>query len=447
MSDGKQDPAAPGGRIAVRSASFLLRAAALVASSMLAPPVAAQQHEVSAQARALYEQTRGSVAQIRVLLGASDTQSATGTGFVVGRGGLILTNYHVVADKALEPAVYRLEFVLPGGSRGSLEIVAVDVVHDLAVVKGDLRDARPLVFRDTTLEKGDKGFSLGYPLNQGLAVVEGIYNGRSEEQYYERIHFTGAINPGMSGGPVVDTGGRVFGVNVANHRRGQLVSFLVPVKFAKPLLARAATAKPPQDADFREQVGAQLMAHDAELMGALLKAPLPVQRLGEFSVPAKVGDFMQCGAGTERETGKPYTVDAHQCYTRSSLFIDRRLHTGMVTFRHRILRSKELGPLRFAYLQETHFAPGRHGEAFDRKHHTRYACSDEVVALHGTRAKAVMCVRRYRLFEGLYDVMFKVATLGDSSLALQSELDMEGVSFEAATALSRRYLEALRWNR
>lgn len=431
----------------MRSACLMFRTTALIAAALLGLPGAAQEPEVSAEARALYEQTRDSVAQIRVLLGGSDTPAATGTGFVVGPRGLILTNYHVVADKALEPETYQLEFVLPGGRRGPLEIMAVDVIHDLAVVKGDTGDARALPFRDAPLAKGDRGFSLGHPLNQGLTVVEGIYNGRSEEQYYERIHFTGAINPGMSGGPVVDTGGRVFGVNVANHRRGQLVSFLVPVKFAKRLVSRTAAAKPPDGADFREQVGAQLRAHDAELMGALLKAPLPVQKLGEFSVPARIGDLMQCGAGTEREAGKPYTVDAYQCYTLSSLYIDRRLNTGMVTFRHRILRSKELGALRFAHLQEMYFAAGSYGEVFDRRHHTGYACRDEIVALQGTRAKMAMCVRRYKRLEGLYDVVLKIATLGDPGVALQSELEMDGVSFEAATTFSRRYVEAIRWNR
>jgi len=313
-------------------------------------------------------------------------------------------------------------------------------------VKGDTGDVRALAFRDASLQKGDKGFSLGYPLNQGLAVVEGIYNGRSEEQYYERVHFTGAINPGMSGGPVVDTAGRVFGVNVAIHRSGQLVSFLVPAKFARRLLSGAATAST-RGPDFRAAVGAQLKAHETEIMGALLKAPLPVQQLGEFAVPAKAGDFMQCGAGTEREPNRPYTVDTYYCYTFSSLYIDRRLQTGMVSFRHSILRGSGLGALRFAHLQESRFGAGRFKEAYDRKHHTRFACEDEIVALEGARAKMVMCVRRYKRFEGLYDVTVRLATLGDPAIALQSDLEMEGVSFEAATKFSKRYIEAIRWNR
>ena len=428
--------------------TIVLVAAATSAWAATAPKarVAAEDAQVSAQARSLYERTRDSTAQIRVLLGASDSHAATGTGFVVGSGGLLLTNYHVVADRALDPDTYQLEFVLPGGRRGPLEIVAVDVVHDLALVRGDTGDTRALSFRDTPLKKGDQGFSLGYPLSQGLTVVEGIYNGRSEEQYYERIHFTGAINPGMSGGPVVDSGGRVFGVNVANHRRGQLVSFLVPAKFARRLMARAAAGRE-GGLNFSADVGAQLAAHDAEVMGALLKSPLPVQKLGEFTVPAKSGEFMQCGAGTDRETSRPYTVDSYHCYTFSSLYIDRRLQTGMVSFRHSILRAMDLGALRFAHLQETRFAAGKYAEAFDRKHHTRWACQDEIVALHGTPAKMAMCIRRYKRFEGLYDVVMRLATLGDTAIALHSNLEMEGVSFEAALEFSKRYLEAIRWIR
>lgn len=427
-------------------------AAALAAAGLLARPAVAQEAEpaaeapVSAQARAIYERTRGSVAQIRVLLGASDSHAGTGTGFVVGADGLILTNYHVIADKALEPDTYRLEFVLPSGRRGPLRIVAVDVVHDLALVRGDVGDTAALSFRVAPLQKGDKGFSFGYPLNQGLTVVEGIYNGRSEEQYYERTHFTGAINPGMSGGPVVDAAGRVFGINVANRRRGQLVSFLVPARFARNLIAGTAAARTDRP-DFRADVGTQLAAHGAEVMGALLKSPFPVQKLGEFTIPAKSGDFMQCGARTDRDTSRPYAVDTYHCYTFSALYIDRRIHTGMVSFRHSIVRDKGLGSFRFAHLQETRLGAGAQSQHYDRKHHTPWACQDDIVLLMGTRSKSVMCVRRYRLFDGLYDVMLKIVTLGDAAVALHSDFEMEGVAFAEAIELSKRYVEAIRWNR
>ncbi|MGH8688414.1 MAG: S1 family peptidase [Burkholderiales bacterium] len=407
--------------------------------------VAAKPPDVSAQARSLFERTRDSVPQIRVLLGASETEAATGTGFAVGPG-LFLTNYHVVADKALEPDVYGLEFLLPGGRRGPLRILAVDVIHDLAVVQGASGPVRALGLRDTPLAKGDSGYSLGYPLSQGLTVVEGTFNGRSEEQYYERIHFTGAINAGMSGGPALDRAGRVFGINVAVDRRGQLVSFLVPVKFARRLLARAATS-PVTAADFGEDVARQLREHQAGLMGTLLASGVKVQRVGEFSLPAKLGEYMQCGANTSRDEDRLFTTDVYFCYTFSSLYIDRRLSTGMISYTNTILRDRGLGALRFAGVEEAQFGAQRFGEAYDRRHHTRWSCQEDIVALHGTQAKTAMCVRRYRRFEGLYDVVLKAATLGAPGTALLTDLTMEGVSFEGAMEFARRYLEAIQWNR
>ena len=419
--------------------------AALLAGALSPASAAAEEPPVSAQARSIFDQNRDSVAQIRVLLGRSDSHIATGTGFLVGAGGLMLTNYHVIADKALEPDTYRLEFVLPNGRRGALRILALDVVHDLAVVQGDLGDAKPLSFRESLLSKGDKVFSIGYPLGQGLTVTEGTYNGRSEEQYYEHFHFTGALNPGMSGGPALDVGGRVFGVNVASHRGGQLVSFLVPGKYAKRLVGRAGSVGQ-NEPDFRREVGAQLRAHGEELMESLLKVAMGVEKLSEFNLPGKVGEFMQCGASTYRETERSYTVDSYRCHTNSSLYIDPRLHTGMISFHHGVLRSTQLGALRFAHLQESRFESGR-GGSFDRKHHTRYACNDRVVALKGTRAKMVMCVRGYKRFEGLYDVVVKIATLGSGDRALHSQLNLDGVSFQAATAFARRYVETIEWIR
>src|SRR5438046_9463079 len=88
---------------------------------------------------------------------------------------------------------------------------------------------------------------MGNPLDLGFTITEGIYNGLVEHSYNERIHFTGALNPGMSGGPAVTGEGNVIGVNVATRRGGQLVSFLVPARFAAALLQRVREQGPAPD--------------------------------------------------------------------------------------------------------------------------------------------------------------------------------------------------------
>ena len=71
-------------------------------------------------------------------------------------------------------------------------------------------------------------------------------------------------------------------------------------------------------------VGAQLKEHDRALQ-ATLNIALPTQKLGPLIVPARMGTFMQCAAGTERERDRPYDVNSYYCYTLSSLYVDQKL--------------------------------------------------------------------------------------------------------------------------
>ena len=65
---------------------------------------------------------------------------------------------------------------------------------------------------------------------------------------------------------------------------------------------------------------------------------------------------------------------------------------------------------------------------------------------NGVTVKAVLCVRRYRKLEGLYDVVLKAAVLGETDLGLETTLVLSGVSFANAEKLSKRYLETIAWS-
>ena len=114
----------------------------------------------------------------------------------------------MVSQYALEPATYRLEYIAPDGTTGPLKLHAIDVANDLAVVQLD-RTALPFFTFDeravqaATCPKGERLFAMGNPLDLGFTIVEGTYNGLVDKSYNERIHFSGALNPGMSGGPTV----------------------------------------------------------------------------------------------------------------------------------------------------------------------------------------------------------------------------------------------------
>ena len=98
---------------------------------------------VSRDARRVYETSRAKLVQIRTLLRNTNTQSSVGSGFFVQGPGLIVTNFHVASQLALDPERHRGVFVPVDGTEGEVELLAFDVQHDLAVLRARGRRADP----------------------------------------------------------------------------------------------------------------------------------------------------------------------------------------------------------------------------------------------------------------------------------------------------------------
>src|SRR5262245_36171842 len=198
----------------------------------------------SQSAREVLAQVRPAVIQIKSFFGSNTAETSHGTGFAVKEGGLFITNYHVVAERVQHPGKYRLEYRTADGQTGVITVLAVDVRHDLALVRASGYAPAPLQLQPSSTTKGDRAYSVGFPLDVGLTITEGISNGKVEDSFEPRIHYSGAINGGMSGGPALNAAGEVIGVNVAGYRFQQLVSFLVPIAHAQALSDRSLDPQP-----------------------------------------------------------------------------------------------------------------------------------------------------------------------------------------------------------
>ena len=86
----------------------------------------------------LYTDVEQSVYQIRVISKQTGKKSTIGSGFVVQNNHILATNYHVVSLYVNNPAAYQLDYLSTAGQTGSLELLAVDVIHDLAVLKAEV---------------------------------------------------------------------------------------------------------------------------------------------------------------------------------------------------------------------------------------------------------------------------------------------------------------------
>jgi S1-C subfamily serine protease len=442
----------------------LLVAGFLTASSVSAQPAAPStgtpapaepQSPLSSAAERVYEMAKPRILQIRTLLQAAGRQSSIGSGFLVAADGLAITNYHVVSQFALDPKTYRLEYLAPDGAKGPLKLLAIDVPHDLAVVKLE-RAGLPFFDFDTRaitgrLPKGERIYAMGNPLDLGFTIIEGTYNGLVDKSYDERIHFSGAINPGMSGGPVAGNDGRVVGVNVAKLLDGEQVGFLVPARFASALIERARRGPALVVDKAREEVGRQLDGWQASFYEALKSEGFRTAPYGPYRGLESSAPWMTCWASTNADQlPKPRTaVNTTRCSSTTGIFVSDRILTGRVDVSYSYYKAIDLNAFQFA----KELSQRSLGSGYDNrggKRLTEQECRDDFVSAGaGSRPnlRATWCMRAYREFEGLYNVTLLALTQDRDREALLAQLTMQGVSHANAVAFGRRFLEAIEWQR
>lgn len=413
-----------------------------------APAEAASAATVSGTGQRIYERSRPLLLQVRTLLKTQDSQSSVGSGFLVTPEGHLLTNYHVVSQYALQPKRYRLVYATIDGQQGALQLLAVDVVHDLALLKA--ADPAPLAGRGTVnlapeadrIARGARIFSLGNPLDVGFAVAEGTYNGPVERSFLPTLFFGGSLSPGMSGGPALDEQGRLVGVNVAARRDGEQVSFLVPAAPARALLARGREAKPITEPVYPE-LARQLLGHQAELTDRFTALPWRSAGHPRYVIPVPQEQFMRCWGRGSSQSMRGLQFERSDCTMDSRIFINGALLTGFITVRHESYDGSKLGALRFAERYSGSFQNEFMG--FDEGNRTAPRCVERNVDRQGLPLRAVVCVRAYKKLPGLHDVSVLTATLDGTQTGVQGRLDAQGVSFDNAQRLVRHYLDGFAW--
>ena len=405
------------------------------------PEIAVPAAPVSETARSTLSRVRGSIVQIKGLFGGNVSQAFHGTGFAVAPGGVLLSNYHVVAEHVLYPNKYRLEYRTPDGATGKLVVLAIDVEHDLSLLRAEKLDLPPLSLRADIPSKGERAFSIGFPLDVGLTITEGVLNGQVEDSFDPRLHYSGAINGGMSGGPALDASGKVIGINVSGYRFEQLVSFLVPAEHGKKLIERGKS-KMLDLSQARKEVAGQLRLHSNRLLASLNK-DFVTQRNAGYDLPGKLDRFVDCNASGDTVSDLPTQTERINCSAKAGLYVQQNMYSGDLDFSHVVMTTSKLDPWRFARRTRYTYAGG--GGFNSPKNVAPYSCTSNVVRLNGLDADLMICTRAYRMFEGLYDIAAYVRSLNHDARGFSSNLQLTGVDFDGGIAFVNRFVRAIKW--
>jgi S1-C subfamily serine protease len=421
------------------------RTAVGVALFALCIPSVGESQETPTTTPEVFRRHANAVVKLEVVEIGAAGRAEVGSGFYASPDGRVVTNYHVVAKLVHNPERYRIDLVETSGDKLAVTVVGVDVVHDLAVLDTDGRPGRFFDLATVDVAQGLRLYALGHPADLGLSIVEGTYNGLLEHTLYDRIHFTGSLNPGMSGGPTITESGEVVGINVSTA--GNQLSFLVPVERALDLLESVSSEGYQVPADFLPVVGAQIREYQRQYLEPLFLDSVPTIQVGGYVLPTKPADFFNCWGDIITSEEEPYDIRMHNCSTDDYIFISRDQSSGIFKFSHEVLSSEKLNTFQFYSLYSGEFQSSDrylHGREFDV---TRFRCDLDNVKRGSLKFRVIFCVRRYKKYDGLYDVIFKLAALGGGRSGLVSGLTMSGVSFENAQRIARDYLENVSWER
>ncbi len=163
-----------------------------------------------------------------------------GSGFIISSDGLILTNRHVVSSETADFVV-----ILNDGREFQGEVLARDPLNDIALIDIDAKGLPTLSLGDSdAIQIGQTVLAIGNALGEfSNSVTKGIVSGINRrivagtgvqsDVIESAIQTDAAINQGNSGGPLLNEGGRVIGINTAVSRDGQSIGFAIPVNTAK----------------------------------------------------------------------------------------------------------------------------------------------------------------------------------------------------------------------
>jgi hypothetical protein len=398
---------------------------------------------LAVDSKGIYKLNQDRVLQVRVLNRETGKKSSIGSGFIVGDGHQLATNYHVISQVILEPELFYISYIANDGSEGELTLLALDVAHDLALLGaeqalGDAIELSPLPPRGAPI------FAMGNPLDLGLSISVGTNGGILNQTDDSRILFSGSLNPGMSGGPTFNERGEAIGINVSTARND--ISFIVPSRFLTELITRADNADFAGKDDMKAEVARQVLAYETRYIKQLLAADWSSLNLRQFELPGVISPTVRCWDNSAKLSAaaryKRYQI---RCANQNHVYLDGdNKFVGRLIYEYYWLESDELNALQFYNLYET-----LNNDQIDSKPGrdiaSNFNCETWFINVSSQQMKSNLCRREYLEYPGMSDVLFTAALTGHANKGFFVTLILTGVDFDSTLPLIQRFLEATKW--
>jgi putative serine protease PepD len=285
-----------------------------------------------------------SVVEIKV---RSSGEGDTGSGFVIerdGTNGYVLTNNHVISLAATQGGTVSVTF--NDGKSATAQIIGRAPTSDLAVLRVTrVSGLRPIALGDSTsIAVGDPVIAIGSPLGLSGTVTEGIVSalhrpvaargqGTDTDAVIDAIQTDAAVNPGNSGGPLVDVAGRVIGVTSAletltsngsfgnTGEAGNIgLGFAIPVNSAR--LAASQIINRPDHTAQRPIMGVSLdLTYEGSPSGGLVGCPPPPNQVPKCTPVRHNGPAARAGL---RAGDVIVDVAGHRTFTANEVIIATR---------------------------------------------------------------------------------------------------------------------------
>lgn len=385
------------------------------------------------------ERLRPSLIDINLNLSRVDSLSARGSGFLAGRQDWIITNFHVVDRKLHRYADHRLLVLGSKGQRFNAKIIAVDVAADLAVLQSDYPLPGAVLTPHTEpLKKGEKLYAYGKSEGDEFRVSAGTFTRNIRDGSVSELVFSGRLEAGMSGGPVLDSRGRLVGVNQSIMLEHPYDSRLVNADDVQKILTKAAQS-PYASADAAIQDMVQqyrdLAAFEVDV---ITKPNKPKDWLGPFGVLTtdRTCDHHLYSLADER-----FEIYRLKCESSNGSARDGEMNLGAIEMRHYWLISRGGSAWRAAaaskymmeYLRKVPEPESREQGAWicQFKRHTN---------TQSLKIDVQTCSRPYLRIPGLLDYRLRAALEVTDHESMVSALEANGIDPENMERLTHAWI-------